>query len=127
MIELSRCGVVKKGKILLLYRKKHEEWVFPGGKLDVNESKENTAIRETKEETGCDVKIKKFVCSEEFSFGPKNFKQYIFLVEMKGTPKIMEPEEFSEIMWINIEDYKKYPVSPHVVIFCEYFLKNQTK
>ena len=55
-------GVVaeRRGKLLLV-RRNHEprmgEWSFPSGYVDRGEVLEEAAIRETKEETGLDVKL----------------------------------------------------------------------
>src|SRR5688500_17037780 len=48
------------GKIILAKRgsEPHKgSWAFPGGKLDGNETIEETAVREAKEETGLDVAL----------------------------------------------------------------------
>ncbi len=55
--------VNKKGEVLFVKRKKedmkqaHNKWEFPGGKIDFGEHPEQTAIRETKEESGYDVRV----------------------------------------------------------------------
>ena len=55
------CGIIEKdGKYLLVQEAKkkcYEKWNFPAGHLDFNESLTQGAIREIKEETGCDVEL----------------------------------------------------------------------
>lgn len=38
-----------------------DQWVIPGGKMEGNESIEETAIREEKEETGLDISLVRIV------------------------------------------------------------------
>src|SRR5947209_8024992 len=45
----------KTGRILLHRRSDNELWALPGGAMEVGESIAETAVRETKEETGLDV------------------------------------------------------------------------
>lgn len=44
-------------QVLLVQRQDVSVWVLPGGGIDPGESPEETAIRETLEETGCKVEI----------------------------------------------------------------------
>src|SRR5207245_10288528 len=45
-LELVVAGcVVNKGKVLLVWHKKHKEWLPPGGHLEQNESPNDTVLR----------------------------------------------------------------------------------
>ncbi|MHC8515308.1 NUDIX domain-containing protein [Sporosarcina sp. ITBMC105] len=52
------CGVilVENEKILLQHRTDEDNWCIPGGMMELGETFEETAIRETREETGLTVK-----------------------------------------------------------------------
>ena len=49
--------VVYKDKVLLRFHDKYHFWAFVGGHIELDEDPIETAIRETKEETGLDVTI----------------------------------------------------------------------
>jgi 8-oxo-dGTP pyrophosphatase MutT (NUDIX family) len=49
--------VVHEQKILLMWHKRLQRWMPPGGHMDPNELPEQTAVRECKEETGLDITI----------------------------------------------------------------------
>ncbi len=49
--------IVRDGKILFLNHKKLDMWLIPGGHVESGETPDETAIRETKEETGFEIKI----------------------------------------------------------------------
>jgi 8-oxo-dGTP diphosphatase len=44
--------VVRDGKVLLVHRPKYDDWTFPKGKCEPEESDEACALREVEEETG---------------------------------------------------------------------------
>jgi 8-oxo-dGTP pyrophosphatase MutT (NUDIX family) len=71
--------VVRDGKVLLLWHEKLGIWLYPGGHNEEDETPEQTAIRETLEETGMKIKItdpeeRKLMKSEEASELPRPFK-----------------------------------------------------
>ncbi|CUU54559.1 NUDIX hydrolase [Frankia sp. CcI49] len=50
-----------EGRILLQRRADTGKWALPGGQMDIGESFANCVIRETKEETGFDVRIDRII------------------------------------------------------------------
>lgn len=58
-------------KILLIKRRDVPVWVIPGGGIEKGETSEVAAIRETKEESGYDIKIIRKVA--EYSRAPSPF------------------------------------------------------
>ncbi len=60
MVKKCVCGsaiVMNNGKTLLIKHKKLGVWLNPGGHLEENETPEEAALREVKEETGLNVEI----------------------------------------------------------------------
>ena len=60
--------IIKDHKILLIQHRQHSTcqsyWVIPGGGIDGSESAEECVIREMKEETNLEVKIKRLAFDE---------------------------------------------------------------
>jgi len=46
-----------EGKVLLVYHKKLNVWIYPGGHIEADETPDEAVVREVKEETGLDVEI----------------------------------------------------------------------
>lgn len=103
--------ILKDDKILVGKRKgSHAPYYsIPGGKLDLGETFENTAIREIKEETNLDLKNPKVIAINNdlatYKESGKHFVSVIMLVtEFSGEPKVMEPNKCEEWLWVDPND-----------------------
>ena len=118
--------VVKNNKILLCRRAiepSYGKWTFPSGYLDANETPEEGAIREAKEEVNIKIKLKKLFII--FTVRKKNLIQFVFLADhinktYKPGIETLEAKYFSfnQIPWKHlafssvsyaIKKYKKLP------------------
>ena len=107
-LQFSAGGITVKGQeILLCQHSQHHGWVFPKGLIgdkNENESKEETAIREVKEETGIDGKIIKTLTPVEYWFvyeGEKVKKTvYYFLMEHVGGDIAQHDHEMENVEWL---------------------------
>jgi 8-oxo-dGTP diphosphatase len=99
----------KKKEILLAKRSANIDedqglWENVGGGVEENETHLEAAVREVKEELGCEV----IEINEILNYGGEDQKFHIkvFKAVIKGEPKIMEPELCEELRWIKKEDLK---------------------
>lgn len=93
----SGCVIIISGKILMVKQKQSGYWGFPKGHLEVNESLEECAIRETAEECGLIVK------QPDFKYQIKIKDVNLFIVE-KFTPGNMQIDtaEITDVKWFDI-------------------------
>lgn len=125
MKRVSGCAIIENNKLLLLKKIKHNFYEFPGGKIDEGETEEETAIRETIEEIGVEPLILENFWKGEFQVKDKKLVGTIFLARLpdKSTPKIMEPDAFNDIKWIDLNEIKNYPLAPNVKLFLEKYIR----
>lgn len=96
----------KSGKILLMHRNTEElkQWELPGGKLEENESPEQAAIRELKEELDVDVKIIKYLGFKEFVDDNRILKYHWYKCMIEdGKPKLME-KKFDDLKYFTFDE-----------------------
>lgn len=102
--------IVKDGEVLMQKRiNAHGDgtWSFPGGHLEWDESPEECAIRETREEMGIEIG----------DVRPASFTNYIFTAEDKhyvtlfltakvvsGEPHIMETDKTDDLGWFSWDE-----------------------
>src|SRR3989338_2345523 len=112
---------INEGKILLLYRFKggEEDYVFPGGGVEDNETIEQAAIREAEEETGLAVTIKRKLWEHE---NGERIEHFYLIDTFSGNLKIGGPEETRQsednvyrLEWIPLDKVKDLKLLPEVM------------
>lgn len=102
------CGVIAiKNNQVLLIKQQKGHISFPKGHVESGETEIETAIRETKEETGIDVKIINPDLTFKTSYSPSEgiMKEVIFyLAEVVDDTNALPQEiEVAEILWTDID------------------------
>jgi len=111
--------IIKSGKVLLVRATDKENFEFPGGHIHDNESLQEAAIRETLEETECEVEIK----SEPFLYlqeeGDLQILLFHYLADIKaGESKL--GDNIQEILWADIKNLPQN-CYPNIKITVEHF------
>jgi len=98
-------GIIEKeGKYLLVQEAKkkcYEKWNFPAGHLDFNESLEQGAIREIKEETGCDVKLDGVCYVANRILEDDLFVMIVFNAKLINENIEFDKEEILDVKWFD--------------------------
>lgn len=117
IVLLAGTAIIKNKKILLVQQKpdgdQASKWGPPAGHGEFSESPLETAIRETKEETGLDVKIKGVVQSGVFNYKNKDYALVFYACSPKKGQEIkIQDEEVANYTWASLDDIKKdkYPM-----------------
>ena len=79
--------IIKDDKILCCKRNEYGEcaytYEFPGGKIEVGETKEQALIREIKEELNCDINIEKYLTTIDHEYNSFSVTLHIFICTLK--------------------------------------------
>lgn len=111
-------------------RNERNKWEIPGGKLEFGETLEQAVIRETKEEFGIEIRVKKLlhVYDHILTVEGQHWVSPTFLCELvSGTPKIMEPEKCAAIGWFSLAETEKLDISEITKNDIEFIKKNSIR
>ncbi len=104
------------GRVLLARRPADKSfggfWEFPGGKVEPDETPENAALRELKEELGIDTWSN---CLAPLTFASHEydgFHRILLLFVCRKWHGIPFPMEGNELKWVHPKDLSKYPMPP---------------
>lgn len=120
-INLAGCVILSGNAILLLHRIKTDWYELPGGKIDSGETPEDAAKRELKEELLCEVTIIRLLGTKDFEENgyTMGYNWFLAKIEEGQTPKIGEPEKFSEYAAIPLKDLPNYKLSTNMQNFLQ--------
>ncbi len=116
-IILVTCGVIWRGRELLIARRKPDslleplKWEFPGGKIEFSEDPPAALKREIREELNFEIEVGDIFCvsSHNYQQSPEEVKHVLMLAyscaHLKGEPEIRDVHDFR---WVGVEDLDRY-------------------
>ena len=109
----SAGGVVHRSfdgreQVVLVHRRAPVLWALPKGTPDSGETIEETALRETREETGLEVEIERPLRSIRYFFirGSTRFHKtvHFFLMRAVGGATDAHDAEFDDVRWVDVPE-----------------------
>lgn len=105
----------KNKKVLLMFNKKLNKWLQPGGHIEYTETPTETAVRETKEETGIDIQIVGTTFDDE-NYEPIATKRYknsvgdMIDIQYLAIPlnTKLKSKEKNQTIWLDINEIKNF-------------------
>jgi 8-oxo-dGTP pyrophosphatase MutT (NUDIX family) len=118
----SSGGVVLRGQpgtleVVLVGRAEQGTWALPKGTPVLGESREQTAIRETREETGLDVRIIEPIDSITYWFMLRHTRVcktvYYYLMAQTGGDTTRHDPEYDLVAWFPVHEALKVMTYPN--------------
>ncbi len=103
----------QEGKYLVLKRSEREiaypgMYTFPGGKVEDNDTVEETLIKEAKEEADLELKPGKILLKDKSFIRPdeQTVKVFSYLCEVRDVSGLKISDDFTDYKWVTLEDLK---------------------
>jgi 8-oxo-dGTP diphosphatase len=110
IVDIAGVFIKKDNKIIMVQEKKPSAyglWNIPAGHVNENETIENAAIRETKEETGFDVKLIEKIGVFALS---QTHQIHIFKAEIIDGKINFDKDELLDAQWFSPNEILKLPL-----------------
>lgn len=122
-----------QGRVLLIHRTDNDLWALPGGALELGEYLAETAVRETREETGLTVEVTDIVGLYtnphhvvEFDNGEVR-QQFSICFRARPIGGTLTPsDESSEVCWVDPSDLDGMNIHPSIRLRITHGLENRT-
>ena len=104
-IEVVAAIIMNDNKILTTRRGYGEcmnMWEFPGGKMELEETKEEALIREIKEELELDIEVSQFITTVDYDYPNFHLKMHCFWCEVISGNLVLKEHEAAK--WLGKED-----------------------
>lgn len=102
-------SATKQPRVLLIHRQRYDDWSFPKGVAMDDETIEEAALREVKEETGVDCRITSMLSQMRYNYRTRSGKTrpkvvHYFLMKAVGGALQATGEEVDEVAWFDFDE-----------------------
>src|ERR1051326_1724731 len=87
-------------EVMIVYRKRHQDWTLPRGKVKDGESFQEAAVREVLEETGCSCRIGNYLGTISYSAGGVPKVVLFWKMNVTDDRGSFNADEISEAVWL---------------------------
>ena len=114
---------ISKDKKMLVLKKPNSVWCLPGGKPEGEETPDQTAIRETYEETGIYVKR----VSSPLTLRYKDKTYFSFIHILQSEQDVILSDEHKDYKWISLKNISKIKLIPPFKNNAKFIIKEINK
>lgn len=116
-----------EGRVLLIQRSDNGDWALPGGGHDLGERIADTAVRETKEETGLDIEITGIIGlytdpGHLIEYSDGEVRQQ-FSISFRARPvggTLASSAESIQVAWLGADELDGLPINPSMRLRIEH-------
>ena len=107
-IKVVAAVIFQEGKVLCVQREEHEKayvslkWEFPGGKIEVGESREEALVREIEEELAVEIHELQYLMTVEYSYPDFHLTMHAYTCALKAGE--VELREHVGLKWLALEE-----------------------
>jgi ADP-ribose pyrophosphatase YjhB (NUDIX family) len=98
--------IMKSNKFLILRDRRYKDWTLPGGRLEINEKREDSLVREVLEETGLEVTVGEEAGSWNFKSSDSDEERVLtnYVCKIIGG-KFRLSDESIEFKWVTPKEF----------------------
>ena len=107
-IQVVAAAIFQNDKVLSVQRAEHEKeyvslkWEFPGGKVEVDESREEALVREIREELSVDIEVSEFLMTVEHTYSDFHLTMHVFRCVLDQGEITLN--EHVALKWLSIDE-----------------------
>ena len=99
-------AIIKKQDKIFITRRSYGEfadmWEFPGGKIELGDSREEALIREVKEELELDINNLEYLTTVEYDYPNFHLTMHCFICEICGGELVLNAH--NDAKWVSLEE-----------------------